>query len=87
MLCAKISVIVNDLKKKDSSKIAFKTVKVGDGDSTNEIKAAKLASHGIIAKDKHGKLVTKVDGHAFGKEKVEEVIQKLLKESKTRKTN
>ena len=73
MLCAKISVIVNDLKKKDSSKIAFKTVKVGDGDSTKEIKAAKLASHGIIARDKYGKLVTKVDGHAFGKEKVEEV--------------
>lgn len=78
---------MNDLKKKDSSKIAFKTVKVGEGDSAKEIKAAKLKSHGIIAKDKDGKLVTKVDGHTYGKEKVEEVIQKLLKEIKAEKTS
>ena len=73
---------MNDQKKKHGSKIDFKTVKVGDGDSAKEIKEAKLASHGIIAKDKAGKLLTKVDGHTYGKDKVEEVIKKLLGEKK-----
>ena len=69
---------MNDQKKKDSSKINFKTVKVGDGDSAKEIKDAKLKGHGIIAKDKDGKVVTTVDGHSYDKKKVEEVIAKLL---------
>ncbi|MFT4640854.1 MAG: hypothetical protein ACI8T1_004187 [Verrucomicrobiales bacterium] len=73
---------MNDLKKADSSKIDFKTVKVGDGDSAKEIKEAKLKSHGIIAKDKDGKFLTKVDGHTFGKAKVEEVVKQLLAEKK-----
>ena len=71
---------MNDQKKKDSSKIDFKTVKVGDGDSAKEIKDANLASHGIIAKDKDGKLLTKVDGHSYGQSKVDEVIKQLLAE-------
>ena len=82
MFCAKITVIVNDLKKTDSSKIDFKAIKVGDGDSAEEIKNAKLVSHGIIAKDKNGKLVTKVDGHAYGKGKVQEVVDLLLGKKK-----
>ena len=79
MLCAKITAIVNDRKEKDSSKkITIKAVKVGEGDSAEQIKAAKLASHGIVAKDKDGKLLTKVDGHTYGADKVDEVIDILL---------
>jgi hypothetical protein len=70
---------VNDLKEKHSAEIEMKTVKVGDGNSVKEIESAKLKSHGIIARDKQGKLVTKIDGHSYGKPKVEEVISKLLK--------
>ena len=82
MLCSKITVIVNDQKKKYGSKINIQAVKVGDGDSAAEIKKAKLASHGIVAKDKAGKLLTKVDGHNYGKEKVAEVIGKILATTK-----
>jgi hypothetical protein len=78
VLCSKVTVIVNDQKKKHASDLDIQTVKVGDGDSAKKIKDAKLKSHGIIAKDKDGKLVTTVDGHSYGKEKVEEVIKKLL---------
>ena len=69
---------MNDQKKQKGSKIDFKTVKVGEGNSIEEIKKAKLQGHGIIAKDKDGKLVAKVDGHSYGKDKVEEVVNKLL---------
>ena len=69
---------MNDEKKKYSKDIDIKAVKVGDGDSAKQIKDAKLKSHGIIAKDKDGKLVTIVDGHSYGKTKVEEVIKQLL---------
>lgn len=82
MLCSKITVIVNDQKKKHGSKIDISTVKVGEGNSAAEIKKAKLATHGIIAKDKAGKLLTKVDGHTYGKEKVDEVIGKILSATK-----
>lgn len=73
---------MNDRKKKHSEKLEIAAVKVGDGDSAKEIKKAKLVSHGIIAKDKSGKLLTKVDGHSYGEAKVDEVIGKLLGEKK-----
>lgn len=73
---------MNDQKKKNSSKLDIKAVKVGDGDSAKEIEDAKLKGHGIIAKDKDGKLLTTVDGHDYGKAKVDEVIKLLLAEKK-----
>lgn len=79
MLCGKITVIVNDLKKKHGEKIDLVTMKVGAGNSAEEIKKAKLKTHGIIAKDKSGKVVVTVDGHNYGKDKVLEVIAKLEK--------
>ena len=75
-----MTTIVNGQKAKHGDKIEIRTVKVGEGDSAKEIAAAKLASHGIVAKDKAGKLLTKVDGHNYGEEKVAEVVAALLKE-------
>ena len=69
---------MNDQKKKHGKELDIKAVKVGSGDSAQEIKDAKLKTHGIIAKDRDGKVVTTVDGHTYGKPKVEEVIKKLL---------
>ncbi|NNE90327.1 MAG: hypothetical protein HKN23_01645 [Verrucomicrobiales bacterium] len=57
-------------------------MKVGEGDSAKEIKDAGLESHGIIAKSADGKIVTTVEGHSYGKEKIEEVIAKLLEAKK-----
>ena len=70
---------MNDLKRSHGKKLTIAAVKVGKGNSAEEIKKAKLKGHGIIAKDKDGKLLTKVDGHTYGKEKVMEVVNKLLK--------
>ncbi len=80
MLCSKITVIVNDQNKEHGKKIAISAVKVGEGKSKEDIKEAKLASHGIVARDKDGKLVVAVEGHSYGKDKVVEVINKLLPE-------
>jgi hypothetical protein len=76
-LCAKIAVIVNDLKKTKGKEIVFKNVLVGSGKSAEEIKKAKLKGHGIIANDKEGKLVQTIDGHAYGKKEVNAVVAKL----------
>lgn len=46
--------------------------------SAEEVKAAGIASHGIIAKDAAGKVVTTVEGHSYQKDKVEEVVKTLL---------
>ena len=73
-----MTVIVNDQKKKHGEQIDFKVVQVGTGDSMAEIEKAKLDKHGIIAKGKDGKLLTKGDGHSYGEEKVAEVVAKLL---------
>jgi len=69
---------VNDQKKQHKSDLDINAVAVGSGDSAKEIKDSKLKSHGIIAKDKDGKLLTTVDGHSYGKPEVEAVIKKLL---------
>jgi len=78
-MCAKVKVIVNDLKKTQGEKVAFQNILVGSGTSAKEIKKAKLKSHGVIANDKDGKLVQTLDGHAFGKKELEAVVAKLLK--------
>ena len=79
MLCDKITVIVNDQSKQHSKNVEISACKVGEGNSKEDIKSAKLASHGIVARDKEGKLVVAVEGHNYGIAKVEEVIGKLLK--------
>lgn len=79
MLCNKITVIVNDLKKEHQNKIELVAVKVGSGNSAEEIKKANLKTHGIIAKDKAGKVIATVDGHSYGKAKILEVLAKLQK--------
>lgn len=73
---------MNGQKKKHADKITFTVMKVGAGNSAKEIADAKLKSHGIVAKDKDGNLLTKVDGHSYGQEKVEEVVALLLAEKK-----
>ena len=78
-MCAKIKVIVNDLKKTHGEKVTFSNVLVGSGSSAEEIKKAKLKGHGLVASDKDGKLVEKIDGHSYGKKEVEAVVAKLLK--------
>lgn len=70
---------MNDQKKKYGKKINIVTAKVGAGDSAEEIKKAKLKTHGIIAKDKSGELVTAVEGHSYGEKKVVAVLDQLLK--------
>ena len=64
-----------------NKKIDIAAVKVGEGNSTEELKKAKLKSHGIIAKDNKGSIITTVEGHSYGKEKVNEVISLILKKT------
>ena len=78
MLCNKITVIVNDQKTKHAEKLSISAVKVGAGKSREDIKSAKLATHGIVARDKDGKLVAAVEGHRYGEAKVVEEVNKLL---------
>lgn len=78
-MCAKVTVIVNDLKEEHADTIVIEAVKVGVGDSKKEIEESDLRLHGIIAKDSEGKIVTTVEGHSYGKDKVEEVIATLSK--------
>jgi hypothetical protein len=76
-MCKKIQVIVNDLKKTQGTEIAFQNVMVSD-ETKKEIKEAKLKGHGIIAKDKDGKLVQILNGHSYDKKAVQEIVDKLL---------
>lgn len=76
-MCAKVTVIVNDLKEKHGDDIEIQAVKIGEGDSQKEIEQSDLEVHGIIAKNAEGEIVTTVEGHSYGKEKVEEVIATL----------
>ena len=81
-MCNKIRVIVDDLKKAHGEdKITFVNIKMGSNESIEAVKAAKLKSHGIIAKNAAGEIVKTVEGHDYGKAKIEKVVKALLKES------
>ena len=81
-MCAKIKVIVNDLKKTQGKDITFKNTLATAEESAEEIQKSKLKGHGIIAKDKDGKLIQIVSGHSYGKKEVEAVVAKLLEKKK-----
>ncbi|MDA7610686.1 hypothetical protein N9889_01635 [bacterium] len=81
-MCKKIKVIVNDLKETQGEEITFKNILTSEKGSAEEIKKAKLKGHGIIAKDKSGKLVQIVSGHSYGKKEVDAVVAKLLEKKK-----
>ena len=68
---------MNELEKEYKEKIDFKLVKV-DEESKKEIKDAKLKSHGIVAKNKDSEIVMIVEGHKYTKDKVVEVVNKIL---------
>ena len=70
---------MNDQKEKFGEKIEIKTLDARAPGSEEELGEAEFAAgHGIIARDKTGKVI-KVDGHSYGKEKVDEVIAEILK--------
>ncbi len=75
-MCNKVTVIVNDLKA-EHAQIEITAVKIGDGDSRKIVEESDLEVHGIIAKNAAGAIVTTVEGHSYGKEKIEEVIALL----------
>jgi hypothetical protein len=75
-MCAKISVIVNELKKDYKDKVTFNLVKV-DAETKKEMLKSKLKSHGIVGKNKKGEIVMIVEGHKFKKPKILEVIKKI----------
>jgi len=69
---------VNDLKKTKGTEITFKNIAVSAKGSAEEIKKAKLKGHGIIAKNKDGKLVKIINGHNYGKKEIQLIIDQLL---------
>ena len=77
-MCAKIKVIVNDLKKTQGKEIAFANVLASDPKGAKDIQKSKLKGHGIVARDQKGKLVQTVNGHRYGKKEIEAVVAKLL---------
>tara|TARA_B100000927_G_C16339057_1_gene418519 strand:+ start:450 stop:692 length:243 start_codon:yes stop_codon:yes gene_type:complete len=80
-MCDKVTAIVDGLKAEHADTIEIETVKVGEGDSQKEIEESDLKVHGIIAKNPAGEIVTTLEGHSYGKDKVEEIIALLSGES------
>lgn len=70
---------MNDLKKTQGTEVNFKNIVVS-AKTTEEIKKAKLKGHGIIAKDKDGKLVQILSGHSYDAKAVKAIVTKLLAE-------
>ena len=78
-MCDKIKVIVNDLKKAQGTEVKFENIVVSE-ETKEEIEKAKLDGHGIIAKNKDGKLVQILSGHSYDKKAVKAIVTKLLAE-------
>ncbi|MEN8693265.1 MAG: hypothetical protein ACN4GG_07935 [Akkermansiaceae bacterium] len=81
-MCAKIKVIVNDLKKTQGTDITFANILTSDSKGAKDIKKSKLKGHGIVARDRKGKLIQIVNGHSYGKKEVDAVVAQLLLKKK-----
>ena len=66
-------------KKAQETEVAFENIVVSE-ETKEEIKKAKLDGHGIIAKDKEGKLVQILSGHSYDEKAVKAIVTKLLAE-------
>ena len=66
---------------KEEKSIKFTNVNMNSKKAQTAVKKAGLSSHGIIATNAEGKVVKTVEGHSYGKEKVKEVVDALLKNS------
>ncbi|MCG8600022.1 MAG: hypothetical protein MI807_07770 [Verrucomicrobiales bacterium] len=75
-----MTAIVDGLKAEYADVVVLETTKVGDGNSKEEIENSDIKVHGIIAKNADGEIVTTVEGHSYGEEKVKEVIALLLED-------
>ena len=70
---------MNDQKAEHADKIEIQALNVrAKGSEADLAEAEFVGGHGIIARDKGGKMLTKVDGHSYDKTKVEEVVKLLL---------
>ena len=78
-MCAKVQVVVNDLKKEFGSDINISNISVSAAGSAEAIAENKLGSHGAVVKDADGKVLATNPGHAFGKTELMVGINKLIK--------
>ncbi|MEM1293724.1 MAG: hypothetical protein AAGH89_00070 [Verrucomicrobiota bacterium] len=71
---------MNDLKNEQGDQINFETASMTAEGVREKVVAAGLKTHGIIATDVAGEIVTTVEGHSYGSEKVMEVVGLLKKQ-------
>ena len=76
-----MTTIVNGQKAKHGEKIEIRALNVRSPQFAKDAEEAKfVGGHGIIARDKGGEFLAKVDGHSYGEDKVKEIIELVLKE-------
>jgi hypothetical protein len=87
MLCKKVGVIVDGLKKDKNykGKITFEQQSAFTKENKKIIKDNGLGVHGILISDAKGKVKHTIDGHKYGKDKIIEGIKKVLKTKKDSK--
>ena len=78
-MCNKVKVIVDDLKKENTEgNITYQTIKIGTPAVDAEVQKAGLELHGLVATAADGSVVEAVEGHSYGKAKIEKVVKSLL---------
>jgi len=79
-MCTSIGAAVSELEQEYAGRVAFSTViPYADGDTLvypDESKQVK--HHGLEGRDATGKVVTIIEGHAFGRDEIVEVVEGLL---------
>tara|TARA_R110002096_G_scaffold72931_2_gene173069 strand:- start:1344 stop:1559 length:216 start_codon:yes stop_codon:yes gene_type:complete len=68
---------VNDLKNEQGDAINFETASMTAEGVREKVTKAGLKTHGIIATNAAGEIVTTVEGHSYAKDKVLEVVELL----------
>lgn len=84
-MCGKIQTIVDGLKKTHGDKVAFANFDVSTKEGVEAVKKSNLEGHGLLAKDLDGKIVEAIEGHNYGKDRVQKVVKLLTEKKKLEK--
>ncbi len=68
---------MNDLNNEQGDAIHFETASMSVEEVREKVAKAGLKTHGVIATDAAGEIVTIVEGHNYGREKLLEVVALL----------
>jgi hypothetical protein len=75
-----VTAAVSELEEEYAGQVTFTIIEPEVTKTNGDVQAYELDTHGMVAFDPAGEVITTLPGHDFGKEEIEEMIGTVLGE-------